>query len=110
VNPLTLGLVIGGVFGLLSVASMLPMKFPDKAAAVSAAFVNRFAIGFIASTLDLPVPQWVTGLVVGLVLSLPEVLTTKKILPILILGIVGGAVCGLVAGHLVAPELAGAGS
>src|SRR5947207_9914083 len=40
-----LGIAAGLVFGVASVAMMLPMSFPDKSVAPSAAFVDRFAIG-----------------------------------------------------------------
>lgn len=42
----------GLIFGLLTVAIMLPMSFPDKGAALLGAFFNRFAIGFVVVLID----------------------------------------------------------
>jgi len=42
-----LGIAAGLVFGVASVAMMLPMSFPDKSVAPSAALVDRFAIGVV---------------------------------------------------------------
>ena len=92
-----LGLICGVVFGAISAGTMLPMSFDDKRAAIAAAFVNRFAIGLVipTSTLDMPWP--VTGLIIGLLFSLPEALITKAYAPIMIFGAVGGAAIGFVA-------------
>jgi hypothetical protein len=51
---LTLGSICGLVYGALSAASMLPMQFPDKRAALLGAFINRFSIGFVIGALALP--------------------------------------------------------
>ena len=96
-NAITLGLIMGLVFALATVALMMTQPIPDKNTAMRAAFINRFAIGFLAATLMLPMPQWATGLAIGLVLSLPPAIMTKMYAPILGLGVVGGAVCGFVA-------------
>ena len=44
---LWLGLLAGLVYGALSAASMIPMEFPDKRAALLGAFLNRLAIGVV---------------------------------------------------------------
>ena len=44
-SRMLLGVVCGLVFGIVDVAIMLPMSFPDKKAAISAAFITRFGIG-----------------------------------------------------------------
>ena len=47
----TLGLLCGLLFGAVSVATMIPLPFDDKRAAMLGAFINRFAIGvFLAPT------------------------------------------------------------
>ena len=89
-----LGLVCGLVFGALTVASMLPMEFPDKTAALLGAFCSRFAIGFIIGCVQLPWPGWIIGLVIGLLISLPNAIITGKYPPILIIGAVGGLIIG----------------
>jgi len=95
-NRITLGLVSGIAFGLLDAVLMLPMSFPDKRAAITAAFLDRFAIGFLICVVDLPWPGWLTGLVVALLISLPSAIVTKAYVPILATGAIGGAIIGLI--------------
>jgi fatty acid desaturase len=90
-----LGIISGLVFGAISVAMMLPMSFPDKRAALLAAFLNRFAIGLVIGCITLAGwPGWVIGLLFGLLLSLPAALITKAYAPILIIGAIGGVIIG----------------
>jgi hypothetical protein len=89
-----LGIVCGLVFGVVVVAMMLPMQFPDKRAALLGAFFNRFAIGVMIAFMDRGRVGWATGLMTGLLLSLPEAIITKAYIPILVVGTVGGAVIG----------------
>ena len=93
----TQGIISGLVFGGIAVASMLPMKFPDKRAALLGAFLNRFVIGLLIPLLKpaLPtLPGWEIGLGVGLLLSLPDAIITKAYVPIIVFGLVGGATIG----------------
>lgn len=96
-NPLVLSLICGVGFGALAVALMLPMSFPDKRTALVAAFASRFAIGFLIPLVAMPVPGFVKGALVGLLVSLPDAIVTKAYLPILLVGVVGGAIIGLIA-------------
>jgi len=89
-TPVAYGLVAGLVFGAVAVATMLPHAFPDKRAALSAAFLDRFAIGFVIGVANLAWPRWVVGLFFGLLLSAPAAIITKAWRPILIIGAVGG--------------------
>ena len=93
-SNILLGIVAGLVFGAASVAMMLPMSFPDKSAALSASFVDRFAIGVVIGCVHLPWPGWVTGLTFGLLLSLPSAIITKAYAPILIVGALDGLIIG----------------
>jgi hypothetical protein len=93
---LTLGLICGLVYGALSAASMIPLQFPDKRAALLGAFINRFSIGFVIGAVTLPWPGWVIGLVIGVLLSLADAIITKTYAPILILGAVGGTIIGII--------------
>ena len=93
-SNLLLGVVAGLLFGAASVAMMLPMSFPDKPTALSAAFVDRFAIGVVIGCVQLPWPGWVIGLALGLLLSLPSAIITKAYVPILIIGAIGGLIIG----------------
>lgn len=95
-SRLLLGTVCGIVFGILVVAMMLPMEFPDKTAALAGAFVNRFGVGFVIGAGKLPLPGWATGMMFGLLLSLPDAIITRAYLPIIVLGLIGGSIIGVV--------------
>jgi len=95
-QKLHLGILCGLIYGALSAASMLPMQFPDKRAALLGAFFNRFAIGVCIGLMAPGRIGWATGLVLGILLSLPDAIITKAYAPILVLGAVGGAVIGWV--------------
>ena len=103
---LWLGLVSGAVYGALSAASMLPLQFPDKRAALTGAFLNRLAIGIVIGAVigapqvsALRLPPWTIGLAVGLLLSLADAVITKAYAPILLFGAIGGAVIGWLVGR-----------
>jgi hypothetical protein len=89
-------MICGIIFGLVVVATMLPLSFEDKTAALTGAFLNRFAIGFVIGAARLPLPGWASGLVFGLLLSLPDAIITKAYAPILVLGAIGGTLVGFV--------------
>ena len=94
VSNLIAGLISGAVFGAVSVGMMLPMSFPDKKAALLAAFIDRFAIGLVIGCVDLPGwPGWVIGLLFGALLSLPAAIITKAFAPVFI-GTAGGIIIG----------------
>jgi hypothetical protein len=95
-SKLMLGAVCGLIWGALSAASMIPLEFSDKKAALIGAFLNRFAIGFVLGAARLPVPAWLNGLIFGVLLSLPDAIITKVYVPILVLGAIGGVVIGLI--------------
>jgi hypothetical protein len=103
---LWLGLLAGAIYGALSAASMIPLEFPDKRAALLGAFLNRIAIGIVigavvgAPQIDaLRVPNWAVGLAIGVLLSAADAVITKAYAPILILGALGGAVIGWLLGR-----------
>ena len=105
-SRLWLGLLAGLVYGAVSAASMLPLQFPDKRAALLAAFLNRFSIGVILGALvgspqveALGLSPWVVGLAVGVLLSAADAVITKAYAPILGLGALGGAVIGWLVGR-----------
>ena len=89
-----LGVLAGLVFGALTVGLMARMPFPDKRAALSAAFVERFGIGVVIGCVALSWPGWVIGAVFGLLLSIPSAVITKAYAPILIMGSLGGLIIG----------------
>src|SRR3954464_2046272 len=103
---LSLGLLAGVLYGALSAASMIPLRFPDKRAALLGAFLNRFAIGVVIGAVigapqveALRLAPWAIGLALGVLLSAADAVITKAYAPILVLGAVGGAVIGWVVGR-----------
>ena len=93
-----LGIICGLIFGIIDVLMMIPLSFADRTAAMSAAFISRFAIGFFIGATNLPLPSWASGLAIGLLISLPDAIITGAYLPILISGVVGGVIIGLIVG------------
>ena len=93
-SRLSVGAVCGLVYGALSAASMIPLTFPDKRAALLGAFINRFSIGLLIGATALPGPGWLSGLAIGVLLSLADAIITKAYAPILVLGAIGGTVIG----------------
>ena len=100
-TPMILAVMCGVGFGIVAVLLMLPMSFPNKRAALIAAFASRFAIGFLIPLVVMPIPGIAKGALVGLLISLPDAIVTKAYAPILIVGAVGGAVIGWLAGNAV---------
>ncbi len=97
-SKILLGIICGIVFGGISVATMIPLKLEDKKTAMAGAFVNRFSIGFVIGATNLPLAGWLSGLLFGALLSLPDAIITKAWIPIMTLGVIGGVVIGLVIG------------
>lgn len=90
-----LGLGIGAV----DVLMMVPLSFPDKRAALLGAFCARFALGFFAATVRLPTAPVVTGVIVGILTSLPDAIITKAYAPIMASGVIFGAIAGWIVGR-----------
>jgi len=94
-NRILLGIVLGLAAGVVDVLLMLPLKMPDKPTAMAGAFFSRFAIGFLVATVRLPIHPALAGALVGLLISIPDAIITKAYAPILIIGVILGALCGL---------------
>jgi hypothetical protein len=94
-----LGVICGLVFGAIDIGIMLPMSFPDKRTAITAAFIARFGIGFAIGAARLTWAGWVVGLCFGLLLSIPDALITKAYGPIIGMGAIGGTIIGVVVGR-----------
>ena len=75
---LELGLLLGLAAGSIDLLIMLPMRFPDKRTALTAAFSSRFAIGFLAANCSVPGGPIVSGAVV---VPASTLFTTKQINP-----------------------------
>lgn len=97
-NHIISGIISGTIFGLISVAIMIPLSFSDKRAAMLGAFFNRFATGFLISVSLLPMYGWFKGLLIGFLISLPDAIITKAYAPIIGFGIIGGAIIGAIVG------------
>jgi hypothetical protein len=99
-NGVALGTICGLVFGVLDVLVMIPLAYENRrkrAEAMTAAFIERFMIGFLIPNVGLGVHPVITGLIVGCVLSLPSAIITRAYVPIVGIGTIGGLVIGLVA-------------
>jgi hypothetical protein len=96
---IALGTICGLVFGTIDIGIMMPMSFQDKRAAITAAFIARFAIGFVIGAARLPWPGGAAGVFFGLLLSVPDALITKAYAPIISMGAVGGTIIGFLIGR-----------
>jgi hypothetical protein len=93
-NRLLLGVLLGIAVGIADVLMMLPMKFPNKTQALLGAFFSRFAIGFLATNVSLPFHFAASGAIVGLLVGIPDAIITKAYAPILVTGVIFGALVG----------------
>ena len=98
-----LGVLLGLGIGIVDVLLMLPMSFPDKRAALLGAFCARFALGFFAATVRLPMSPILAGVLVGVLTSLPDAIITKATVPIMVTGVVFGAIAGWIVGRWAPP-------
>lgn len=93
-SPMIFGVIAGLAFGIVDVTLMLPIVFPDKKTALLAAFLSRFAIGFLVPLVKMPLPMWLAGGLVGLLVSFSDAIVTKAYVPILGTGLLGGMIIG----------------
>ncbi|HMC22517.1 MAG TPA: hypothetical protein VKL19_11750 [Thermoanaerobaculia bacterium] len=77
-NPLLFGILAGLIFGAVDVALMIPMQHPNKGTAMLGAFFSRFAIGFLIGVTRMPIPGRLRGVIVGLLISIPDAIVTKR--------------------------------
>ena len=98
-NKITLGIICGLAFGVIDVLIMIPLKYENnrkRLEAMSAAFLERFMIGFLIPNVQLGLnPVW-TGLIIGAGLSVPSAIITRVYAPIIGIGLGGGAIIGFV--------------
>lgn len=96
-NNVSLGIAFGMAFGIIDVLIMIPMRFENRRKrweAMSAAFVERFMLGFLIPNVDLGIHPAITGALLGLGLSLPSAIITRAYAPITGIGVVGGIIIG----------------
>lgn len=99
----SLGILLGLGTGIVDVLLMLPLSFPDKRAALLGAFCARFALGFFAATVRLPATPILTGVIVGVLTSVPDAIITKAYAPIMATGVVFGAIAGWIVDRWAGP-------
>jgi len=90
-----LGTVSGLVFGVIDVAIMLPMSFSRFEGRDHGGFHRAVWDWLRSRAAQLPWPGWAAGLCFGLLLGVPDTLTTKAYAPIIGMGTLGGIVIGL---------------
>ena len=98
-NKIILGTICGLAFGIIDVLIMIPLKYENnrkRNEAMSAAFIERFMIGFLIPNLDLGIHPALTGLLLGAGLSLPSAIITRVYVPIIGTGIVGSVIIGFI--------------
>jgi hypothetical protein len=98
-DNITLGIICGLVFGIIDVLIMIPMKIQDKRKRIEAltgAFIERFMLGFIIPNINIGLHPVATGALLGLGLSLPTALIVRAYVPIVVIGVVGGAIIGFI--------------
>lgn len=98
-NKILLGLICGLVFGVVDVLVMIPLKYENRRKrieAMTAAFIERLAIGFLIPNLDLGISPVLTGLFLGFGLSLPSAIITRVYAPIIGIGAIGGLIIGFI--------------
>ncbi len=93
---LKVGLIAGLAFGVIDIIPMLFMDLPNRLIAIAGAFTGRFAIGFLIPNTSLPFAGWINGLLIGLLLSIPDAIITGAYAPILGFGAVGGIIIGFI--------------
>ena len=98
-NRILLGAICGLVFGIIDVLVMIPLKYENnrkRNEAMTAAFIERLMIGFLIPNVELGIHPALTGLLLGISLSLPSAIITRAYVPIIGIGIVGSIIIGLV--------------
>lgn len=98
-SRVVLGAICGLVFGVVDVLIMIPLKYENnrkRTEAMSAAFLERFMIGFLIPNVELGVHPALTGLLLGTGLSLPSAIITRAYAPIVGVGIAGSVIIGFI--------------
>jgi hypothetical protein len=98
-NKIILGTICGLGFGIIDVLVMVPLKYENnrkRIEAMSAAFIERFMIGFLIPNVDFGIHPVLTGLLLGVGLSVPSAIITRAYAPIIGIGIIGSALIGLI--------------
>ena len=98
-SKVVLGAICGLVFGVVDVLIMIPLKYENnrkRTEAMSAAFLERFMIGFLIPNVELGIHPALTGLLLGTGLSLPSAIITRAYAPIIGVGMAGSVIIGFI--------------
>lgn len=72
----------------------------ERAQALTATALARFATGFLVGLLDVGVPGWLLGIAIGVALSLPLIRFDRAPGRVLAIGLTGGLWVGVMASAL----------
>ncbi|MBU0722243.1 hypothetical protein KKA93_02185 [Patescibacteria group bacterium] len=98
-SKIILGIICGLAFGIIDVLVMIPLKYENnrtRIEAMTAAFLERFMIGFLIPNVNLGIHPALTGLLLGTGLSLPSAIITRAYAPIIGIGMVGSVIVGFI--------------
>lgn len=98
-NKIILGIICGLGFGIIDVLIMIPLKYENnrkRIEAMTAAFIERFMIGFLVPNVELGIHPAMTGFLLGTILSLPSAIITRVYTPIIGIGIIGSMIIGFI--------------
>jgi len=98
-SKIILGTICGLAFGIIDVLVMIPLKYENnrkRIEAMTAAFIERFMIGFLIPNVDLGIHPALTGLLLGAGLSIPSAIITRAYAPIIGIGIAGSVIIGFI--------------
>ncbi len=93
-NRILIGAISGIAFGVIDV--LLTARHGNQpTTALLQAFTSRFALGFLGANVSLPVHPVLCGIVVGILVSLPDAFGLKSYVGIIGSGVVFGIIVGL---------------
>jgi hypothetical protein len=93
-NRILLGVILGIPVAIIDV--LLTLRHGNQpATALLQAFTSRFALGFLGANVTLPWHPVITGVLVGILISLPDAFGLKVYGGILGSGVVFGALVGV---------------
>ncbi len=87
------------MFGIIDVLVMIPIKYENnhkRIEAMSSAFLERFMIGILIPNVELGIHPALTGLLLGVGLSVPAAIITRAYVPIFGIGILGSVIIGFI--------------
>ena len=101
-NRLTIALLIGALAGLLDVLPMIAMG--SNMSEMASAFLHWVVLGFVIAYIELPLPSWAKGLIVGLAAAIPVIAMVvgndpQAPLPIIVFSAILGAGVGAATGR-----------